>query len=171
LVLNSQHQLILKINDFNRCRFIPFKTDSNATSTIHGNEKCPIRIPTAPGLYRSPEEYAGRNLTEQIDMFSLGHVLFEIWTGTEPWDDTGKKRVRQHVQDGQLPAGVVQLLHNAEDKVVVEKSNVLASLDRSMGRLLVKCYKVNPKERISASELVAELEGMRRSTTIQHAQR
>jgi serine/threonine protein kinase len=155
---------LLKINDFNRCRFIPFKT--NNTNTTHANnsiEKCPVRIPTAPGLYRSPEEYVGRNLTEQIDIFSLGHVLFEIWTGTEPWDDTGLKQVRQHVQDGQLPSGVIKLLHQDkdEDEVVVSgENNMQASLDRAMGRLIVQCYKVNPEERISATTLVAELEGL-----------
>jgi serine/threonine protein kinase len=164
LILSSHHKPLLKINDFNRCRFIPIKTVTNTSSANHWNEKCPVRIPSAPGLYRSPEEYAGRNLTKQIDMFSLGHVLFEIWTGTEPWDDTGQQRVKQHVQDGQLPSGVTQLLHQAEeedDKVVVgEKPSVVASLERSMGRLIVKCYTVNPEERISATELVAELEGL-----------
>ena len=46
------------------------------------------------GSYRSPEEYAGKSLTPQMDMFSLGHILFEIWTGEKPWEDTGVKRIR-----------------------------------------------------------------------------
>jgi hypothetical protein len=39
----------VKLNDFNRCRFIPHR---NTTG-----EPCEVRIPTAPGATRSPEEY------------------------------------------------------------------------------------------------------------------
>jgi serine/threonine protein kinase len=153
LVDDQVHKTVLKLNDFNRCRFIPHKTNNGTIS----NEKCPVRIPTAPGLNRSPEEYAGRNLTQQIDIFSLGHVLFEIWTGTQSWSDVGGKRIRQQVQEGQLPPGVEKLLQANKDKAAPLQQS---SLDQLMGRLIASCYKVDPAERITATELVAELEAL-----------
>jgi len=42
----QRNSLQLKINDFNRCRFVPKKSRLDVTSL---NEKCTIRIPSAPG--------------------------------------------------------------------------------------------------------------------------
>ncbi|KAL3902836.1 MAG: hypothetical protein SGILL_010680, partial [Bacillariaceae sp.] len=143
----SCKKLSLKINDFNRCRFIPHKV-SNATTT-NTIEKCSIRIPSAPGLYRSPEEYAAQNLTAEIDIFSLGNVLYELWTGKEPWDDVGGKLVRQHVQEGHLPSGLAEILQSKGGD---------NGLDHAMAKVIARCYEVNPQSRITADELVNELE-------------
>mmetsp|Transcript_33784 Transcript_33784/g.56484 ORF Transcript_33784/g.56484 Transcript_33784/m.56484 type:complete len:114 (+) Transcript_33784:687-1028(+) len=97
------------------------------------------------GSYRSPEEYAGQHLTPQIDIFSLGHVLFEIWTGTSPWNDTGGKRIRQNVQEGKLPPKLQKLLDDT------------TNLNQAMGQLIADCYRVDPQERITADGLVEEL--------------
>ncbi|KAG7338684.1 serine/threonine protein kinase [Nitzschia inconspicua] len=158
LVLETEEQniggrsMLLKINDFNRCRFVPHKIRN---STSDNDEKCPIRIPSAPGIYRSPEEYAGQNLTNQIDMFSLGHVLFEIWTGTPAWGDVGGRQVRQHVLEGQLPPGLRKLLAAKDETQTDEIQH--AQLHRLIAQLIGRCYTVNPNDRITAAELVGEL--------------
>jgi serine/threonine protein kinase len=72
----------VKLNDFNRCRLMPH---NNVT-----NEKCRIRIPSAPGLYRSPEEYQREQVDEKMDVYSLGNVLYLILTGTKPWRDEAR---------------------------------------------------------------------------------
>jgi serine/threonine protein kinase len=117
------------------------------------------------GSYRSPEEYAGQSLTHQIDMFSLGHVLFEIWTGENPWEDTGVKRIRDAVQDGQMPPKLRHLLENSgagpkQDGIDGDNSR---DLTYAVGQLIAQCYTVDPHQRISADRLVDELTRLRQS--------
>lgn len=154
----SQSNTQLKINDFNRCRFVPYNFgNATASSNTTTGEMCPVRIATAPGLYRSPEEYAGKNLTTQMDIFSLGHVLFEIWTGTKAWGDTGGNRIREQVQEGHLPPGVEELLVRNKDETLGNNDTTTTSIDQFMGRLIADCYKVDPTHRITAKQLVKEL--------------
>jgi serine/threonine protein kinase len=147
---------MLKINDFNRCRFIPHKSNSTTAVGMAATEKCSVRIPSAPGLYRSPEEYAAQNLTAQIDVFSLGNVLYELWTGKEPWDDVGGKLIRRHVQDGHLPSGLTDILNAGEGHA----NDQVASLNYAMGTLIAECYNPNPNKRIAAEALAKKLEEM-----------
>jgi serine/threonine protein kinase len=93
-----------------------------------------------------------------MDMFSLGHILFEIWTGEKPWEDTGVKRIRDAVQDGLLPPKLRQLLgsdgkpkHNNND------GGNSVNLNNKMGELIAQCYSVDPNQRITADRLVQEL--------------
>lgn len=144
-------EMRVKINDFNRCRFIPHKSGNSTTN--YPDEKCTIQIPSAPGLYRSPEEYAAKNLTEKIDVFSLGHVLFELWTGNGPWDDVGGKTIRQHVQEGRLTSGLMKMLENGKGNT----NDKLGSLNHDMEKLIARCYNADPRQRITADALVKEL--------------
>lgn len=155
----------VKINDFNRCRFVPRKTkpdndtrvdDKHAlspTPTNSSSSTCTIQIPSAPGLYRSPEEYTGKKLTKQIDIFSLGHILYEIWFGESPWKDIGGRRVRDMVQDGTLPQGLQSVLDKGKKNDVAQDFD----LNLAMGGLISRCYEVHPAKRITASQLVEEL--------------
>jgi serine/threonine protein kinase len=176
----SSSKFHLKLNDFNRCRFVPHRiskkessadredalSTKNVTSSVLNTSdgRCTIRIPSAPGLYRSPEEYADKALTTQIDIFSLGHVLVEIWFGVSPWDDTGGRRVRDMVQDGVLPPMLQSVLRSdsaqRQSKHVVEHASpiVTGRLDHTVADLISKCYIVNPSLRITAAELVRELQ-------------
>lgn len=61
----------IKINDFNRCRFMPANRNPG-----HDGEFCTFKIPSAPGLFRSPEEYKKKDLTEQIDIYSMAHIFY-----------------------------------------------------------------------------------------------
>jgi serine/threonine protein kinase len=154
--LQQQQKIQLKINDFNRCRFVPHVVNdtlsSSTTTAAAAANKCAIQIPSAPGLYRSPEEYAGKFLTPQIDIFSLGHVLFEIWTGTHPWEDSGGKRIKTAVQEGLLPPGLQRMLSPEDDRPGED-----ASLDKAVAQLIADCYQVDPKQRITADTLVDNL--------------
>jgi serine/threonine protein kinase len=133
---------ILKINDFNRCRFFPHKiqTDGQEDSILGTDDRCKVRIPSAPGLYRSPEEYELQPLTPQIDIYSLGHVLYEIVTGTKPWQDMVGKRFRQVVQNGQLMNDVT-----------------VQTAGSALGALIPQCYMVDPQHRPTAHRLVDQL--------------
>ena len=173
----------IKINDFNRCRFVPRRqqdhtastamnytmnidTAMNSTTTTtttttnstwsNRTDICKIRIPSAPGKYRSPEEYSDKPLTTQMDVYSLGHVLYEIWTsGQNPWNDVGAKRIKNMVMDGSLPIKLKKLEDDDVDASVEKKS--FEADDRAFGLLIRECYRVDPERRITAEGLVEKL--------------
>jgi len=177
----SNDNVQVKINDFNRCRFVPRmqKSQGNEALTELSNSadtkstwtnktrRCTIRIPSAPGSYRSPEEYSDKALTPQMDVYSLGHVLYEIWTsGQSPWHDVGGKRIKNMVMDGALPVELKRL----EDWDVQSKRQQASSLnnstnedflyaekERAFGQVIRYCYLVDPERRITADILVQKL--------------
>ncbi len=161
----------IKINDFNRCRFVPRITKianaTNATTALDSikiGDRCPVRIPSAPGTYRSPEEYADKELTTQIDVYSLGNVLYEIWTnGKSAWGNrSGGKRVKDMVMNGDLPAELEMLRdwderQNEKESTDAKKEDFLVDeIHRDFGRIISKCYIVDPNQRITAEGLVHE---------------
>jgi hypothetical protein len=139
----------LKVNDFNRCRFLP-KNDKNGDS-------CSVKIPSAPGGNRSPEEYELSKLDEKIDIFSAGNVLYGILTGQKPWVDVPSDTVRRNVMHGTLPPFPVEY--------------DIGSIEEAFSKLIYKAYEFNAKKRPSANELLHDFallreRAMKRSLTI-----
>lgn len=129
----------LKINDFNRCRFV-------ARYAVSGKQ-CPFQIPTAPGKARAPEEYDFQKLDEKIDIFALANVYYELLTGDDPWKGVRQRDVKQRVADGIKP-------------VVPEEFLRPGTLEAVLSELILQSYEVDPKNRPSADELVVVLEGL-----------
>lgn len=129
---------VVKLNDFNRCRFMP-----NNTMT---GKPCQVTIPSAPGGARAPEEYKSERLTEKLDIFSTGHVLYAILTGRKPWDDLWGSQVKKLVKEGKKPP------------IVDKKYLQLGTSDAALANLIDLAYEFDPQDRPSASKLVAELE-------------
>jgi len=182
---SNQNNVRIKINDFNRCRFVPRRQQSRQNQTAtdispraiagerwrNNTERCTIRIPSAPGSYRSPEEYSDKTLTPQMDVFSLGHVLYEIWTsGQKPWEDVGGTRVKNMVMDGKLPSELKRLeewdsMNESGEQQGQDSSGTngdagnddLDADDRSFGRIIRDCYWIDPERRTTAEGLVQEL--------------
>ena len=127
----------VKLNDFNRCRFMGHKTTTN--------EKCSFRIPSAPGRHRSPEEYEDEELTEQLDTYSTAHVLYGILTGEEPWRELPSSQVKRAVKRGTKPT-------------IDDKFRKPETTDAILASLIDKAYDRDPAVRISAPDLVAQLE-------------
>lgn len=63
----------LKLGDFNRATIMQW-------DTIKG-EYCKFNNGEAFANYRAPEEFAARNLNEQIDTFSFGNNIYAMLTG------------------------------------------------------------------------------------------
>ena len=158
------------LNDFNRCRFIA-KNDravnstgregSNSNSTL---ESCPLYIPTAPGSARAPEEYNMSPLSEKLDIYSAGNILYGIITGNRPWDNERGKHVKAGIQKGKRPP-VNETIRNAEGTV-----------DAELTRLLDRVYEGDPRKRASAREIVHDLERLlerelKKMDTQQHSEK
>lgn len=159
------------LNDFNRCRFMARKDrrddDRPADGGGSGNstaaaadggvvgeappdsppEKCPLYIPTAPGSSRSPEEYLLGPLTEKLDVYSAGNVLYGIITGERPWNGERGRHVKEAIKRGERPR-VDESMRNG----------TAGTADAELVRLLDRAYEADPEERASAREIVVELE-------------
>ena len=127
----------LKVNDFNRCRFMP--------NHVKTGRSCKIGIPTAPGRARSPEEYAFDELDEKIDVFSLANVYFYMLTKQAPWSGMPSSQFRKAMRSGRKPDFPEELL-------------MPGASDAALVNLTLRAYEHDPEQRISASTLVAELQ-------------
>lgn len=136
---------MIYLNDFNRCRFVT-KKDSNATD--NHLESCPVHIPTSPGSSRSPEEYDSAPLSEKLDVYSAGNILYGIITGERPWDNERGKHIKASIQRGDRPE-VDEAIHNR-----------IGSVDWELTKLLDRVYEGDPEKRASAKEVVIELENL-----------
>jgi len=143
------------LNDFNRCRFMTKKDrpdssdDANATSTTSDSptlKSCPLYIGSAPGSSRSPEEYSMEALSEKLDIYSAGNVLYGIITGNRPWNNERGKHVKSDIQKGRRP--------QVDDSI----RNAVGTIDAELTRLLDRAYEHDPTKRASAREIVDELE-------------
>jgi serine/threonine protein kinase len=67
----------LKLGDFNRATIMSW-------DLLRG-EYCKFNNGNAFSQYRSPEEYAARNLNEKIDIFSFGNNIYAMLTGLWNW--------------------------------------------------------------------------------------
>jgi serine/threonine protein kinase len=156
---NNQHNhLNVKLNDFNRCRFVLARNDS---SSVEAETSCPFIIPSSPGASRSPEEYSKttKNLTVAIDMYSFGHVIYGILTGKDIdiFDTT-------HPQYEKLISALTPSTYR-ERVARGEHPTINKDTFRSEGagddvllQLLDQVYKLNPKERATSRQVREKLE-------------
>ena len=134
----------LKLNDFN----IGVLRQWNTTS----NQPCGIPSQYPNPQWRSPEEARQENnLTEKVDVFSLGHIFFRLICGHEPWhklEQGGmptKEELNEKVKRGELPAIPVSILQSKDPEIVAIRDAML------------RCYTYNPVSRPSAREIAASL--------------
>jgi serine/threonine-protein kinase len=81
--------------------------------------------------YMSPEQLAGEALTAHSDIYSLGLVLYEVFTGKRVFDaSTLADLVRQH-----------------ESATVTSPTQLVAGLDPVVERVILRCLEVEPASR------------------------
>jgi serine/threonine protein kinase len=134
----------LKLNDFN----IGILRRWNTTS----NQPCGIPTQYPNPQWRSPEEARGENnLTEKVDVFSLGHIFFRIICGHEPWNklEPGglppKAVLNEKVKNGELPTIPDEVMTSKDPEVVAIRDAMMA------------CYQYDPIQRPSAKMIVNKL--------------
>lgn len=127
----------VKVNDFNRCRFMAFHKRTTMP--------CKFVIPTSPGKARSPEEYKEDYLDEKLDIYSAANVLYGIVTGKKAWYQLSTSEAKKYVKSGALP-------------VIPDTLRQPGTLDGVLTNLTERAYEVDPSKRISASQIVTELE-------------
>ena len=98
-------------------------------------------------LYMAPEQVMGKNVDTRSDVYSLGVVLYEMFTGRPPFSATDETSIlSQHVQVSPVAPGL-------------RNSAIPKSLDSLILRMLAKDPNGRPA---SAEQLLSELEAVRR---------
>jgi serine/threonine protein kinase len=134
----------LKLNDFNIGILRRWNTTSNTPCGI------PAQYPNPQ--WRSPEEARGaKDLTEKVDIFSMGHIFFRLICGHEPWNkfEVGgmppKAELNEKVKNGILPRIPDEILKSKDQEVVAIRDAML------------QCYTYDPIQRSSARNIVNKL--------------
>jgi serine/threonine-protein kinase len=92
--------------------------------------------------YMSPEQIAGRGMDHRSDIFSLGAVLYEMLTGTRPFEGEG----------------LTQLFFAIANSPVTPASQVVRGLPPVVDYVIARALKKNPQERYAtAAEFAADL--------------
>ncbi|MFC1596445.1 protein kinase [Planctomycetota bacterium] len=94
--------------------------------------------------YMAPEQLAGHEATERSDLYSLGLVLFEVFTGKRPFQaETVDELARlQEESSPELP------------------SSIISDIDPAVERAILRCLERDPRERpASALSVAAALPG------------
>jgi Protein kinase domain len=94
--------------------------------------------------YMSPEQFAGGELTPKSDLYSLGLVLYEIFTGKRPFDAASSEEMAR-LRDESAPTA---------------PSSYVKELDPLVERVILRCLEKDPKKRpASAMQVAAALPG------------
>jgi ubiquinone/menaquinone biosynthesis C-methylase UbiE len=92
--------------------------------------------------YQSPEQLAGRGVTPRSDLFALGLILYQVFTGERPF--SGSRRTELAQSRAALPPS----------RLV----NRMAGLNPAIERIILKCLEEDPRDRPqTAYEVLAAL--------------
>jgi serine/threonine-protein kinase len=89
--------------------------------------------------YMAPEQFSGRPASTRSDIYSLGLVLFEVFTGRRAYDARTLGEVKQ--------------LH--ETATVTTPSSIVRDLDPAVERVILRCLEKDPDRRPSSALTVA----------------
>ena len=89
--------------------------------------------------YMAPEQLAGNDVTARSDIYALGLVLYEIFTG-------------QRALDGK---NLAELIHKREQSGILPPTAIVKSLDPKIERAILKCLKPEVNERPASALAVA----------------
>jgi serine/threonine protein kinase len=131
----------LKLNDFNNAEILTFNPKSNTY--------CKKNRGSWGGMYRSPEEFYGYAIDEQVDIYSFGNNIYTLITGLWPfYVESDYEYAYSRVMKGIRPF---------VDERYVNRSYI----EGSMIKLMRQCWKQSPEQRPSASEVVRTLREIR----------
>ena len=122
------------VTDFGLAKWLDTRTDLTRTLTIFGT----------PG-YIAPEQAKGpaAKLTPAADLYSLGAILFDLFTGRPPF----------------LGEHALAVIQQATEKPAPKLRSLVPALDRDLETICARCLEREPQARYpSAGDLAVDLE-------------
>ncbi len=89
--------------------------------------------------YMAPEQLAGRDVSVRSDVFALGLVLYELFTGRPAFEATS----------------VADLMHQYEHKIPSSPSTLHSDIDPLIERVILQCLERDPRRRPASALAVA----------------
>jgi len=114
---------VAKVADFGIAKF----KQSTYLQTTRGN---------GTPAYMAPESFGSEKISEKADVFSLGMILWECWTGESPW---------KHVE---IPFQVVMLVG-----VEKKRPEIPPDCPKALSSLIQRCWDDDPHRRPSCAEV------------------
>jgi serine/threonine-protein kinase len=94
--------------------------------------------------YMAPEQLSGKGASVKSDLYALGLVLYEMFTGKPAFQGSG----------------LAELLHQQERQTPTSPSTVVKGLDPALERAILRCLEKDPAKRpLSAMAVAATLPG------------
>jgi serine/threonine-protein kinase len=112
-------------------------TDFGLAGLAEGIEGEEVRAGT-PG-YMAPEQLAGRGVSTKSDLFSLGLVLYELFTGKRAFEAASATELKQQHEMSAPPS----------------PSSHVDGLDPTVERVILRCLNRDPRNRPSSAPAVA----------------
>ncbi|HEX5133151.1 MAG TPA: protein kinase [Candidatus Krumholzibacteria bacterium] len=137
----------LKVLDFGLAKVLSaFDNLEGAETVVRTHDTAAGRILGTPS-YMSPEQAEGKPIDHRSDIFSLGIVLYEMATGTRPFE-------------GDTPISTISSILKDTPKSV---SELKPANPRELGRVIAHCMEKDPERRFqTAKDIRNELEALRR---------
>src|SRR5215472_6177282 len=89
--------------------------------------------------YMAPEQLAGKEVTARSDIYALGLVLYELFTGRPAFQ--GKSRD--------------EILRSRRDSAISRPSSLVRDLDPAVERAILRCLETEPENRPSSALMVS----------------
>ena len=89
--------------------------------------------------YMAPEQIAGKEVTPRSDIYALGLVLYELFTGQRALD----------------AANLAELIAKREQAAITPPSAIVRDLDPSIERVIFRCLEADPTQRPGSALAVA----------------
>lgn len=102
---------------------------------IKGNE-----VMAGTPAYMSPEQFAGKEVTTKSDIYALGLVLYEIFTGMRVFE-AGSLAELQQMHESSSPTN---------------PSNWVKDIDPLVERVILRCLEKDPSKRLASAKQVAD---------------
>src|SRR5258708_2190643 len=94
--------------------------------------------------YMAPEQLTGKEVSVQSDIYALGLVMYEMYTGKAPFEEET----------------AAEILHLRQQSSVSHPSKLIHDMDPAVERAILQCLEPDPRKRpASALELAASLTG------------
>jgi serine/threonine protein kinase len=141
------------LTDFNTASPLYYRYNPTRSRPI-AKEQCPYYMQKAKGKYRAPEEMlhndddGGNPVSEKIDVYSLGNILYELLTGERKYLDLEKDEAQVLIINGHVPPNILSFL--IPD---ITNDSIEYRINHALSKAILICFERDPTKRATAKQV------------------